>query len=304
MRALGKTNLEVSVLGFGTLELGRVAQEQVQPLLYRVLDTGINVLDTAACYGNSEALIGQALGTRRQQCYLFTKCGHASGQLDLPDWQPRLLEQSIERSLQRLKTDYLDLLFLHSCSEQVLQRGEVIEVLQRARQAGKTRYIGYSGDRQAAHYAVQCGAFDALGISLNIADQEAITRVLPLAASKQMGIIAKRSLANVVWKREQAPEEDYLRIYWDRLKALNYPFLKQPLAEAVAFAQRFTLSIPEVNMMLIGTTNPDRISENVNTLQAGALAQEQYRAIRRRWQALTWWRHPLPGGRQGWHGIV
>ncbi len=128
-------------------KFGGTTVTEVDRLLGQALDAGINVIDTAECYGQGEELIGQAVGHRRSEYYLFTKCGHASG-FDLPDWSPRLLEQSIERSLQRLKTDHLDLIQLHSCSEDTLRQGEVIEVLQQARAAGKTRYIGYSGDRR------------------------------------------------------------------------------------------------------------------------------------------------------------
>ena len=132
-RKLGKTKMQVSVLGFGGSEIGyeHASPETVAKLLNGALDAGLNVIDTAECYGESEELIGRAIGHHRGDMYLFTKCGHAAG-LDLPDWSPRLLEQSIERSLQRLRTDHLDLVQLHSCSRELLQQGEVIEVLQRA----------------------------------------------------------------------------------------------------------------------------------------------------------------------------
>src|SRR5258708_2581514 len=157
-RQLGKTDMAVTVLGYGGAEGGfqSAEQETVTKLLNSALDAGLNVIDTAECYGASEELIGNAVSHRRSEYYLLTKCGHASG-IALPDWDPRLLEESIDRSLQRLQTDYLDLVQLHTCSEEKLRQGEVIAVLQKARDAGKTRYIGYSGDHQAARYAVECG---------------------------------------------------------------------------------------------------------------------------------------------------
>src|SRR5215472_7483129 len=189
-RRLGRTGIEVSALGFGASEFGqkRVALKTVAYILGSALDDGLNVIDTAACYGNSEELIGRAVGHRRKDFYILTKCGHASG-LRFEDWTPALVEPSIDRSLKRLRTDYLDVVQLHSCDERQLRQGELIHALQRARDKGKLRYIGYSGDGDAAQYAVRCNAFDTLQISLSIADQEAIETVLPLACERDIGVI-------------------------------------------------------------------------------------------------------------------
>ena len=285
-RMLGGTGMEVSVLGFGGAEIGNegASQETVEKLLGSALDAGLNVIDTAECYGDSEEMIGKAVGRRRGEFFLFTKCGHASG-FDLPDWDVRLLEQSIDRSLRRLQTDQVDLLQLHSCSEEMLRQGDVIAVLQRARDAGKTRFIGYSGDNQAARYAVECGAFDTLQTSLNIADQESsIERTMPLARERGMGVIAKRPVANVAWRYgDTSPGADhYHEGYWERLRKLQYPFLGGP--DAVGIALRFALATPGVHTAIVGTKNPDRWRENAALLDAGPLSESEYRQIRERWR--------------------
>jgi aryl-alcohol dehydrogenase-like predicted oxidoreductase len=287
-RPLGQTDIHVSLLGFGGAEIGygRAAQKTVDRLLGEALDAGLNVIDTAECYLTSEALIGHAVAHRRQDVYLLTKCGHASGLL-WPDWDPRLLTPSIERSLQRLRTDYLDVVQLHSCATEVLRQGEVIDVLRRAREAGKTRYLGYSGDGEAARYAIACGAFDTLQTSLNIADQEAIELTLPLARARSMGVIAKRPLANVAWQHGTRPPDPYIQPYWERLRRLDYAFLRQPLREAVGIALRFTLSIEGVHTAIVGSARPGRWQQNAAHLPAGPLAQEQFAGIRARWQAIA-----------------
>jgi hypothetical protein len=286
-RQLGKTDMRVSVLGFGGAEIGyeKTAQKTVDDLLHSALDAGLNVVDTAECYHDSEEAIGRAVSDRRDTYYLFTKCGHPHGIESGANWSRDSILQSIERSLKRLKTDRLDLVQLHSCSEKELRKGEVITALQKAREKGHTRYIGYSGDSRAAHFAVESGAFDTLQTSISIADQEAIDLTLPLAREKEMGVIAKRPIANAAWKTGHRPIESYHHEYYERLRKLNYDFLRgSDLKKAISIALRFTLSVPGVHTAIVGTTKPERWQENANLVEAGPLSEAQFQAIRHRWE--------------------
>jgi hypothetical protein len=279
--------MNVSVLGFGGAEIGfrGASPAEVDRLLGSALDAGLNVIDTAECYRDSEELIGRTVSHRRNDYYLFTKCGHASG-LNGTDWDPATLEASIDRSLKRLKTDCVDLIHLHSCSKEVLERGDVIEVLERAREKGKTRFIGYSGDHDAALYAVLTGKFDSLMISLNIADQEPLDRILPEAASRNMGVVVKRPVANVAWRfREQPDRTAYEYVYWNRLRKLDYEFLRGAGAtpETVGIALRYALSAPGVHTAIVGTSHPGRWQENARLLQEGPLPEAEFAAVRNRW---------------------
>jgi aryl-alcohol dehydrogenase-like predicted oxidoreductase len=226
-RRLGRTDMEASVLGFGGSEIGyeRAGARTVARLLGAAIDAGLNVIDTAECYEDSETLIGSTLGSRRNEIHLLTKCGHPRG-YGRGDWREASLLSSIERSLKRLRTDRVDLIQLHSCELTDLRKGEAITALERARERGYARYIGYSGDGLAARYAIECGRFDTLQTSVSIADQEAIELTLPLAVKRGMGVIAKRPIANAAWRYARRPAEPYYQAYWSRLRALDYPFLR------------------------------------------------------------------------------
>jgi aryl-alcohol dehydrogenase-like predicted oxidoreductase len=291
-RQFGKTDMQVSVLGFGGAEIGfeKAAAETVAQLLQSALDAGLNVIDTAECYLQSEELIGQAAAHRRKDYYLFTKCGHPESMAQA-DWRPAALLQMIQRSLKRLRTDRLDLIQLHSCSEEELRKGDVVRALEDARQRGYTRYIGYSGDGSAARHAIECGKFDTLQTSVSIADQEAIDLILPLARERQMGVIAKRPIANAIWFSPRKPENSYYQEYWERLRKLDYDFIRKDPAGAVATALRFTLSMPGVHTAIVGTKKPERWRENAAMLAAGPLPKEQVDRIRAHWRDVaenTW----------------
>jgi aryl-alcohol dehydrogenase-like predicted oxidoreductase len=284
-RRLGRTDLMASVLGFGGSEIGyqRVSRRTVARLLDGALDAGLNVIDTAECYEDSEELIGRAVAARRREYSLFTKCGHGRG-WSRGDWRPASLLASVERSLKRLATDHLDLIQLHSCSVEELRKGDVIMALEQARQRGWTRYIGYSGDGEAARYAIECGRFDTLQTSVSIADQEALDLTLPLARAREMGVIAKRPLANAAWRYARKPAEPYYQAYWSRLRALDFPFLQKGPEAVAATALRFTIAVAGVHTAIVGTTKPERWPQNAALLEAGALPAQEFEAIRARWR--------------------
>jgi aryl-alcohol dehydrogenase-like predicted oxidoreductase len=191
-----------------------------------------------------------------------------------------------------LKTDRLDLVQLHSCSESVLKKGDVITALQTARERGHTRYIGYAGDNRPARFAVESGAFDTLQTSLNIADQEPIELTLPAARERGMGVIAKRPVANAAWKSGHRPLDSYHHPYWDRLRKLDYDFIRnRSLDQSLAHALRFTLSVSGVHTAIVGTKKAERWEENAKFLEAGPLSETEYNAIRERWDDIapsTW----------------
>lgn len=292
-RRLGKTDMDVSILGFGGMEIGyqHISLSAAKRLLNEVLDSGINVVDTAECYSTSEDLIGEALAGRRKDFYLFTKCGHESG-WTYPDWRPESLFRGVERSLKRLKTNHVDLIQLHSCSEAELRQGKVIETLQRMRERGYTRYIGYSGDSKAALFAVESEQFDTLQLSVNIADQEALESILPAAIERSLGVMAKRPLANMAWHNgDRPPSDSYGRTYWERLQRLKYEFLQADIKQTVSTALRFTLSVPGIHTAIVGTTRPERLAENAAAVKAGSLPEPAFENIRARWRQVaraTW----------------
>jgi aryl-alcohol dehydrogenase-like predicted oxidoreductase len=286
-RRLGRTDMDVSVLGFGGSEIGyeRAGARTVARLLGAAIDAGLNVIDTAECYEDSEVLIGSALGARRDEIHLLTKCGHPRG-YGRGDWREMALLSSIERSLKRLRTDRVDLIQLHSCELADLRKGAAITALERARERGHARYIGYSGDGEAARYAIECGRFDTLQTSVSIADQEALELTLPLAVKRRMGVIAKRPIANAAWRYARRPAEPYYQAYWSRLRALDYPFLRD--AEiVVATALRFTLAAPGVHTAIVGTKRPERWPANARLLAAGPLPAAEIERIRARWRQVA-----------------
>jgi aryl-alcohol dehydrogenase-like predicted oxidoreductase len=288
-RPLGSTGLQVSVIGFGGAETGYggVSPRKVAEIVGAALDQGLNFIDTAACYGDGEDQIGQAVAHRRGEFYLATKCGHSWSRIAGRDWTARLVAKSIERSLKRLRTDRIDLMQLHSCDAATIRDGRVVEVLKRARAAGKIRFLGYSGDGEDAVCAVESGEFDTLQISVSVADQEAIDLVLPGAVARGMGVIVKRPIANAAWRDSQQAADPYARPYYLRLQKLGYEFLKGNVKESIATALRFTLSAPGVSTAIVGTARPGRWQENAAIAQAGPLPRAQYDAIRSRWREVA-----------------
>ena len=299
-RRLGRTNLDVSVVGFGSLSIGLASSEQqrVTQLLNQALDKGLNMIDTAECYGHpdknhAEVLIGNAIGSRRDEYVLCSKVGHENGHFgQAGDWSSVSIQRTIDRSLKRLKTDHLDIVHLHGCRVEVLEAGEVIDALKQARQAGKISFLGYSGSGERVRYAIETNEFDAVQLTLNVFEQNAIDDLLPLTMERDIGVIAKRPIGNAVWRYAERPEWGWYAEYWDLIEPLDYPFfegdaLADPGAEgAGGMALRFVTSTPGLHTAIVGTTSPGRWTQNNGNVSAGFLSAEQYQAIRASWRAL------------------
>ena len=176
---LGSTDLKVTRLGYGAARIDAIAPGQAEVLLNTLLDEGITFIDTADCYGDSEELIGRFLGNRMKECVLATKCGCLIVGETGEDYTGPVVANSIDRSLRRLGADPLDLVFIHSCSAAQLRNGGCTESLLAAKDAGKVRYTGYSGDGDDALAAIDMGVFDALQVTFNVVNQEALSEVLP-----------------------------------------------------------------------------------------------------------------------------
>lgn len=299
-RRLGRTNLKVSVVGFGGLSiaLGNTEQKRVTLLLNQALDRGLNMIDTAECYGapgqnQSEILIGNAVGSRRDEYVLSSKVGHENGQFGQgDDWSAESIQRTIERSLKRLKTDRLDIVHLHGANLETLKAGEVTGALKRAREAGKIRFLAYSGSGERVRYAVESNDFDVVQVSLNVFEQDVIDELLPMTLEKDIGVIAKRPLGNAVWRFRERPEWGWYAEYWDLIEPLDYPFFKgealtDPGPEgAGGMALRFVTSTPGLHTAIVGTTSPGRWTQNNGNIAASPLPEKQYQAIRAKWLAL------------------
>lgn len=265
---LGKTDLMVSRLGVGLSELGsdirREEESRAKRLLNTALDSGINFLDTAACYGNSEELLGRTISSRRREFVISTKAGHVAGSYPGRPWTAETVRDSIDRSLRRMQTDYLDIVHLHSCSVSVLKKGDVIQALQDAKRAGKTRYIGYSGDNQSAKWAVESGLFDTLQTSFNLVDQKARKGLLSEAEEQGMGIIIKRPIANAVWGASRSPSS-YAHEYFRRYRVMDdgNGSLEISIEDPIRLALGFVLAHQVVDTAIVGTSDLQHMKDNI-----------------------------------------
>jgi len=195
---LGRTELQVSRVGIGGIPLQRPAEAEAVRVVQRALDLGVTFIDTAAGYGPSEERIGLALEGRRQGVVIATK----SGQADAAG-----ARQELERSLRRLRTDYIDVWQLHNYSTaeryaQALGPGGALEMAQAARQAGLIRYIGLSSHNPGvAARAIASGLFDTIQYPMNYIALEAADALLPLAEQHDVGVIAMKPFAGGMLSR-------------------------------------------------------------------------------------------------------
>ena len=290
MRAFGKTGFKVTALGYGSGPVGFLGtdKKQASDILNTLLDRGVNLIDTAAAYMGAEEVIGEAIGKRRSEYVLVSKCGREVDELGDEAWTEKVVTFTVDRALKRLKTDHLDVMLLHSCDLDTLKKGEAIGALVKAWNAGKIRFLGYSGDNEAGAYAAALDDVDVIETSVSICDQVNIEMVLPVAARRALGVLAKRPIANAAWKGaagQQGIYAGYAAPYEERLAkmgltpaALGFKGAANDVWPEIAL--RFTLSLPAVSSAIVGTTNAARIDGNIAAAEKGPLSAKTVGAIR------------------------
>jgi predicted aldo/keto reductase-like oxidoreductase len=244
-RILGRTGWGLSVIGFGAIKLPRIGMKECDRLLNRALDDGINFVDTADCYGDSEEKIGQVLKKRRKEFYLSTKVDERDG----PG-----VRKKLERCLRRLQTEWIDLLLFHDVRgseyEKIFSAGGLKE-LEKAQKEGKISQIGISihGSLPMMKRAVESGAFSVLMVAYSALDEDRLTaELLPMAAAKGVGLIAMKPLAG--GRLAQHPSRG-----WDA------QFFKGESPAQTAL--RYVISNPHIACAIPGMMTLEELEENV-----------------------------------------
>ena len=277
VRPFGNTGIDVPALGFGAGHIGDLALDEhaAGELLNAALDAGITLMDTARGYGASEERIGRHLAHRRDEFVLSTKVGYGIPGFD--DWTGPCITAGIDTALGLLRTDRIDVAHLHTCTLDVLERGEVIDALDAAVAAGKVRVAAYSGDNAELEWAVASGRFGSVQTSVNLFDQRVIDRGLAGARSRGLGVIAKRPVANAPWRFAERPVGDYCEPYWERMQAMQ---LDPCGLEWQELALRFAAFQPGVGSVIVGTRSVGHLRRNAELIERGPLPDEQVAAIR------------------------
>jgi aryl-alcohol dehydrogenase-like predicted oxidoreductase len=246
LKEFGSTGLQTSELGLGCARIGGIFKNdpgQFIELLAAARDRGINFFDTSDMYsqGESEMLIGRAFRGRRDQVIIASKVGYClpsrrqwiarvkplvrplirflgikreqlpnsvKGELG-QNFSPAYIRSAIEASLRRLKTDYLDILQLHSPPADVVARGDWLEPLESLKRAGKVRFYGVSCDTEdAANMALKFESVSSLQIAISLLSQAFTVTVLPSAQQRRVAVIARECLANGLLVKEERDVAD------------------------------------------------------------------------------------------------
>jgi aryl-alcohol dehydrogenase-like predicted oxidoreductase len=291
-RELGRTGLQVTMLGYGAMELRGAPRarpttdEQADTILNAVLDAGINYIDTSIDYGVSEERIGRYISHRRSEYYLASKCGCLVGAPAAPVGQvsPHVYTRDniiagVEQSLVRMKTDYLDLVQFHiSPSKQTLQENGSLDAVMELKAAGKVRFIGMSGTLPHLKDHISMGVFDVFQIPYSAMEREH-EAAIAAASVAGAGIVVRGGAA------KGAPSEGRQRgPQWEQWQRARLEDLLGDMTP-MEFILRFTFSNPDLDTTIVGTANPAHLRDNVEILRKGPLPADMYAEAKRRLSA-------------------
>src|SRR6266478_7272248 len=285
-KTLGRTGLRVSAIGLGTMvhagHFGPMTDSESISAIDAALELGVNFIDTSDPYGAgySEALLGKNLRGRRDKVILATKGGNimAGPERGKRNFSRAYIGRVLEESLQRLQTDYIDLYQLHNPTVEVIERGEVWDLLERAKKEGKIRYYGVSINTiDEGIAAVKTGRSDTIQVEYNLLAQEPAEKIFPLAQEANVGIIARIPLRRGVLTGKMTMADE-LRFQGEDVRARS--FKGEAFAKELAKADRlrflvhgpvkslgqaaiaFCIAHPAVSVTIPGARNESQMREN------------------------------------------
>ena len=297
-RPLGQTGTDVTILGYGAMELrgqpyGPAIEDfEAGQLLGAVLDGGINLIDTSIDYGRSEELIGRYLGHRRDDYFLASKCGcllqtPSGARPPFPhDYSPGNVRAGVEQSLRRLDTDRLDLVQVHmSPSRAQLEADDTVETLQALRDEGKVRFIGMSGILPNLPDQIAMGVFEVFQIPYSAVQREH-EDLITAAAKAGAGTLIRGGAARGAPSDDKGWQRGPLGLAEGegqrRWEASGVDDLLDEGMTPMEFVLRFTLSHPDLSSTIVGTSRVAHLLENLTAAQKGPLPPELYEEAKRR----------------------
>ena len=283
---LGTTDLRVSRLAVGTAAFGldrygipKPGESDIAPAecvanIHRAVEGGVNLFDTAPAYGRSENLLGEALADHKD-CVVATK-------VSIPENVDKIsqselacrVNESLAESLRRLRREVLDVVQIHNATVPVLQQGDIVSCLERAREAGKIRCIGASVYGEAAALAaIDTGKIQILQVALSLLDQRMREKVIPAAKAAGVGVLTRSALLKGALTK---------RALWlpQRLRALSQASeravkeLGTRWESLPGMALRFCLSVDGVHCVLSGVRNPAEVEDCLAACAAGPIAPD------------------------------
>ncbi len=286
----GKTGLKVTRLSFGAMEIrgpriwgGRpVTDQQAEAILNAVLDEGINLIDTANDYGRSEEFIGKFIAHRRKEYYLATKCGCTVVRKDentdeTPHvWTRDNLFRGLHESLQRMKTETVDIMQLHNPPVEETEKNHLVEALQEMRQQGKVRFIGISTTLPHLPTYLKWGIFDTFQIPYSALERDHEDWISRAAEAGLATIIRGGVARGEVGVGLGSGDR------WKKFEQAGLDELREPGESRTAFLLRFTLSHPHVNTTIVGTLYPEHLRENIAAVKRGPLSARTYEEAKRK----------------------
>jgi aryl-alcohol dehydrogenase-like predicted oxidoreductase len=293
-RRLGRTGLYVSVLSLGTVELGldygialpgerlKPSEAEAAELLRFALASGINLIDTAPVYGDSERIIGDAIGGRRSEYFISTK---------VPPDQPGAIRQIAEKSLANLRTSVIDIMMVHCRADELLPSAQTTSALRELQRDGLVRFLGASVyGPEAALATIRSGAFDCVQVGCSLLDRRPEEAVFAAAQREDVGIVARSVLL------KGALSSRYLRLPESMAPLKGAVREVTEIAGAVErlpeLAYRYLFGQNPPHTLLVGTARRSDVEDCIRYAEAGALDPATMRAIRALPAPDAYWLNP------------